>query len=78
MDIRDISKALIIIDDLEIKRAVKAIDMLSVIWKLKEVLRKKLKYEELSDKEVEIYEDFQEILNESLYDNGINLDELYS
>jgi hypothetical protein len=44
------------------------------LWNMKQELRSKLKYAELSEQEYEIYEKVRDKYNEILDDNGINLD----
>ena len=69
-------KILITLDALEIKQAMKASDMLSVLWDLDEHLRSLIKYSEdgkLSEAAEKIKDKFWELMNE----HGISLDELY-
>jgi len=44
------------------------------LWHIKQELRSKLKYAELSEQEYEIYEKVSNKFNEILEDNGINGD----
>lgn len=64
---------LTITDELEIKRAMLATNLLSVIWDIKQEIREYYN----SDKDIKP-EDFSEFLNDLLYRNGINMDELYN
>lgn len=69
-------KILIITDELEIKRAMKATDCLSVLWDMDQHLRELVKYNEnakLSDAADKIRDKFWELMNE----HGISFDELY-
>lgn len=68
---------LIINDELEIKRAIKSKDVLSVIWELNQYLRDVQKNTPDGQKEDgvdEIRDKFHEIMRE----NNVSLDELYS
>ena len=74
-------KILIIRDELEIKQAVKVNDILMVISEFDQWLRNEAKY---NDRHYETDEPgehgkktVRDILRELLYDNGINMDELY-
>lgn len=71
-------KYLIINDDYEIRKAIKATDALLCLWDLKQYLRSQLKYneEKLTSKELKIIEVVNEKLLEILEDFDINLDKL--
>lgn len=70
-----LSKILIITDELEIKRAMKANDCLSLLWDFNEYLRGLVKYnEDLSEAADKIREHFLE----EMHNNGISLEELWS
>ena len=74
-------KILIIRDELEIKQAVKVNDILMVIRKFDDWLRNEAKYNGREYETEEPGKDgkktVRDILRELLYDNGINMDELY-
>jgi hypothetical protein len=69
-------KILIVIDPLEVKQAIKANDMLSVLWDLDKHLNDLIRYNEdhtLSNAADKIRERFWELMN----DAGISFEELY-
>ena len=57
-------------------RSVKALDLSICLTEIRQELRSKLKYEDLSDHDTNLYECMQEKFFEILEDNNINLDEL--
>jgi len=65
------AKVLVIIDELEIKQAMKASDVLSLLFAYDNYLRSEYKYQ--GKKEAH---EFREKLNEMMRDYNINLDEL--
>lgn len=69
-------KVLVIIDPIEIKKAVLVNDILSVIWELDSHLRNIIKYTEKEDTSKE--EKVREKLHELLDEKSINLEELFS
>lgn len=65
-------KFLVIIDQLEIKKAVKVDDILSVLWDYDQWLREEVKYK--NNEQAQLYRDK---LHDLMNDNNINLDEIY-
>lgn len=65
-------KFLVIIDQLEIKKAVKVNDALSVLWDYDQWLREEVKYK--NNEQAQLYRDK---LHDLMNDNNINLDEIY-
>lgn len=81
----DTEQVLVVVDELQIKRAVKAKDLCSFIYNFKDFLRHEWKkIENISDptREDEIYDKaIDKVLNEyndMLLEHGIDLDELWS
>ena len=65
-----------ITDLLEIKRALKAPDLLSVLWNLDQLLRDKAKYSD-DPREVQLAEEIREYLHSELDDHAISFGELW-
>jgi len=57
-------------------RAVKALDVVICLSEIKEYLRRKIKYDDLSDHDYEIYSKIQEELLGVMEENNVSLDEL--
>jgi hypothetical protein len=57
-------------------RCVKSLNLALTIWEIKREIRDKLKYHDNSELQNEIYESFNEMINERLEDNNIILDEI--
>jgi hypothetical protein len=57
-------------------RCVKSLNLALTIWEIKREIRDKLKRQNNSELQNEIYESFNEMINERLEDNNIILDEI--
>ena len=57
-------------------RCVKSLGLALTIWDIKREIRDKLKYNDNSESQNEIYESINRMINEKLEDNDIILDEI--
>jgi hypothetical protein len=57
-------------------RCVKSLDLALTIWQIKREIRDKLKYNDNSEQQNEVYESINQMINERLEDNNIILDEI--
>ena len=64
--------------DEEVRRYAKVNDLCNAIFELKDYFLKKLKYEDFSDAESEIYSKVQDDFSEILENNYIKIDDIYS
>lgn len=64
--------------DEEVRRYAKVNDLCNTVYEIQNYLLKKLKYEDFSDAESDIYSKIQTDISEILEANVINIDDIYS